>query len=134
MPPSKSAIYIYIYNSHFFLNKKIRFVLFFYHSLFRFYNGNASSIRAIMVANCLAPAPAESAEQHSQPSSSNMKEEKGNPPSHKDLLSSSSNSSQQQQEEPVVLHHASSRLQYESLTFRYNDFHKSLRTLVINTT
>ncbi|XP_014475307.1 PREDICTED: F-box/WD repeat-containing protein 5 isoform X2 [Dinoponera quadriceps] len=77
--------------------------------LFKFYNENASSIRAIMVANCLAPTPAESTEQQNQPSSSNMKEEKGNPPSHKDLLSPS-NSSQQQQEEPVVLHHASSRL------------------------
>ncbi|XP_012233937.1 F-box/WD repeat-containing protein 5 isoform X2 [Linepithema humile] len=79
--------------------------------LFRFYNGNASSIRAIMVANCLAPAPAESTEQQSQPSSSNTKEEKGNPPSHKDLLSpSSESSSSQEQEEPEILHHASSRL------------------------
>lgn len=82
--------------------------------IFRFYNGNASSIRAIMVANCLAPAPAETTEQQSQPSSSNRKEEKGNPPSHKDLLSPSNEpSSSQQQEEPEVLHHASSRLQYE---------------------
>ncbi|KAL6449153.1 hypothetical protein ACFW04_000678 [Cataglyphis niger] len=79
--------------------------------LFRFYNGNASSIRAIMVANCLAPAPAETTEQQSQPSSSNIKEEKGNPPSHKDLLSPSNEpSSSQQHEEPEVLHHASSRL------------------------
>lgn len=82
--------------------------------IFRFYNGNASSIRAIMVANCLAPAPAETMEQQSQPSSSNIKEEKGNPPSHKDLLSPSNEpSSSQQHEEPEVLHHASSRLQYE---------------------
>jgi len=85
--------------------------------IFRFYNGNASSVRAIMVANCLAPAPAESMEQHNQPSSSNAKEEKGNPPSHKDLLSSSSSS--QQQEEPVVLHHASSRLQYANFPLLY---------------
>jgi len=84
----------------------------------RFYNGNASSVRAIMVANCLASAPAEFMEQQNQPSSSNAKEEKGNPPSHKDLLSSSSNSLQQQ-EEPVVLHHASSRLQYENFPLFY---------------
>ncbi|KAG7205585.1 hypothetical protein KM043_007556 [Ampulex compressa] len=54
--------------------------------LFRFYNGNASSIRAVMVANCLSPAPAESEEQQT------------------------SSNSRQEQEEPVVLHHASSRL------------------------
>lgn len=85
--------------------------------IFRFYNGNASSIRAIMVANCLAPAPTETTEQQSQPSSSNTKEEKGNPPSHKDLLSPSNEpSSSQQQEEPEILHHASSRLQYEFLS------------------
>ncbi|KAH0955613.1 hypothetical protein HN011_000454 [Eciton burchellii] len=91
--------------------------------LFRFYNGNASSVRAIMVANCLAPAPAESIEQQNQPSSSNTKEEKGNPPSHKDLLSSSSNSLQQQ-EEPVVLHHASSRLQYSTLEGGFSNWRK----------
>lgn len=83
---------------------------------FRFYNGNASSIRAIMVANCLAPAPAESTEQQNQPSSSNTKEERGNPPSHKDLMSTSSEpDNSQEQEEPEVLHHASSRLQYKFL-------------------
>ncbi|EZA56327.1 hypothetical protein DMN91_010047 [Ooceraea biroi] len=94
--------------------------------LFRFYNGNASSVRAIMVANCLAPAPAESTEQQNQPSSSSTKEEKGNPPSHKDLLSPSSNSSQQQQqqEEPVVLHHASSRLQYSTLEGGFSNWRK----------
>ncbi|XP_067205639.1 F-box/WD repeat-containing protein 5 isoform X1 [Linepithema humile] len=93
--------------------------------LFRFYNGNASSIRAIMVANCLAPAPAESTEQQSQPSSSNTKEEKGNPPSHKDLLSpSSESSSSQEQEEPEILHHASSRLQYSKLEGGFSNWRK----------
>ncbi|KMQ87834.1 f-box wd repeat-containing protein 5-like protein, partial [Lasius niger] len=93
--------------------------------LFRFYNGNASSIRAIMVANCLAPAPAETTEQQSQPSSSNTKEEKGNPPSHKDLLSPSNEpSSSQQQEEPEVLHHASSRLQYSKLEGGFSNWRK----------
>ncbi|EFN62946.1 F-box/WD repeat-containing protein 5 [Camponotus floridanus] len=93
--------------------------------LFRFYNGNASSIRAIMVANCLAPAPTETTEQQSQPSSSNTKEEKGNPPSHKDLLSPSNEpSSSQQQEEPEVLHHASSRLQYSKLEGGFSNWRK----------
>ncbi|KAM0733268.1 F-box/WD repeat-containing protein 5 [Formica fusca] len=93
--------------------------------LFRFYNGNASSIRAIMVANCLAPAPAETMEQQSQPSSSNIKEEKGNPPSHKDLLSPSNEpSSSQQHEEPEVLHHASSRLQYSKLEGGFSNWRK----------
>ncbi|EFN82981.1 F-box/WD repeat-containing protein 5 [Harpegnathos saltator] len=90
--------------------------------LFRFYNENASSIRAIMVANCLAPTLTESMEQQNQPSSSNMKEEKGNPPSHKDLLSPSNSS--QQQEEPVVLHHASSRLQYSTLEGGFMNWRK----------
>ncbi|GAB1869324.1 F-box/WD repeat-containing protein 5 [Camponotus japonicus] len=93
--------------------------------LFRFYNGNASSIRAIMVANCLAPAPTETTEQQSEPSSSNTKEEKGNPPSHKDLLSPSNEpSSSQQQEEPEVLHHASSRLQYSKLEGGFSNWRK----------
>ncbi|XP_050465375.1 F-box/WD repeat-containing protein 5 [Cataglyphis hispanica] len=93
--------------------------------LFRFYNGNASSIRAIMVANCLALAPAETTEQQSQPSSSNIKEEKGNPPSHKDLLSRSNEpSSSQQHEEPEVLHHASSRLQYSKLEGGFSNWRK----------
>ncbi|XP_076683454.1 F-box and WD repeat domain containing 5 [Andrena cerasifolii] len=83
--------------------------------LFRFYNGNASSIRTIMVANCLTPEQAESEEQQSEPSSSDEKEEKGNPPSHKDISSTSSNDAIQHQEEPVLLRHASSRLQYNTL-------------------
>ncbi|XP_011049803.1 PREDICTED: F-box/WD repeat-containing protein 5 isoform X2 [Acromyrmex echinatior] len=78
--------------------------------LFRFYNGNASSIRAIMVANCLAPAPAESTEQQSQPSSSNTKEEKGNPPSHKDLLSPSGESNSSQSQEEPIYYISSSRI------------------------
>jgi len=82
--------------------------------IFRFYNGNASSIRAIMVANCLAPAPAEFTEQQSQPSSSNTKEEKGNPPSHKDLLSPSGESNGSQNQEPIY-YITSSRIQYEFL-------------------
>ncbi|KAL0118943.1 hypothetical protein PUN28_009521 [Cardiocondyla obscurior] len=91
--------------------------------LFRFYNGNASSIRAIMVANCLAPAPAESTEQQSQPSSSNTKEEKGNPPSHKDLLSPSGESnSSQSQEEPVYI--TSSRIQYSKLEGAFSNWRK----------
>ncbi|XP_053996720.1 F-box/WD repeat-containing protein 5 isoform X1 [Hylaeus anthracinus] len=80
--------------------------------LFRFYNGNASSIRAIMVANCLTPEQNESEEQESQPSSSNVKEGKGNPPSHKDISSCNDTA---QDEEPVVLRHASSRLQCSTL-------------------
>ncbi|XP_020287026.1 F-box/WD repeat-containing protein 5 [Pseudomyrmex gracilis] len=93
--------------------------------LFRFYNGNASSIRAIMVANCLAPAPAESTEEQNQPSSSNTKEERGNPPSHKDLMSTSSEpDNSQEQEEPEVLHHASSRLQYSKLEGGFANWRK----------
>lgn len=87
--------------------------------IFRFYNGNASSIRAIMVANCLAPAPAESTEQHSQLSSSNTKEEKGNPPSHKDLLSPSGESNSSQNQEEPEYYITSSRIQYEFLLFLY---------------
>ncbi|KAK2587588.1 hypothetical protein KPH14_003716 [Odynerus spinipes] len=75
--------------------------------LFRFYNGNASSIRAIMVANCLAP----EVESDNQPSSSNLKEGNQN---HKDSVSTSS-TNDSPQEEPVVLHHVSSRLQYSTI-------------------
>ncbi|XP_029047820.1 F-box/WD repeat-containing protein 5 isoform X1 [Osmia bicornis bicornis] len=83
--------------------------------LFRFYNGNASSIRTIMVANCLSPEQNESEEQQNQPSTSNAKEEKGNPLSHRDISSTSPIDTNQEQEEPVVLRHASSRLQYSTL-------------------
>lgn len=80
---------------------------------YRFYNGNASSIRAVMVANCLSPAaPVETVAQNNnddQPSCSDVKEEKGNPFSHRDI--SMASTSQEMDEEPEVLHHASSRLQ-----------------------
>ncbi|XP_024867639.1 F-box/WD repeat-containing protein 5 isoform X2 [Temnothorax curvispinosus] len=92
--------------------------------LFRFYNGNASSIRAIMVANCLAPAPAESTEQQSQPSSSNTKEEKGNPPSHKDLLSPSGESNSSQTQEEPVYYITSSRIQYSKLEGAFSNWRK----------
>ncbi|XP_011881103.1 PREDICTED: F-box/WD repeat-containing protein 5 isoform X2 [Vollenhovia emeryi] len=92
--------------------------------LFRFYNGNASSIRAIMVANCLAPAPAESNEQQSQPSSSNTKEEKGNPPSHKDLLSPSDESNSSQDQEEPVYYITSSRIQYSKLEGAFSNWRK----------
>ncbi|OAD58000.1 F-box/WD repeat-containing protein 5 [Eufriesea mexicana] len=81
--------------------------------LLRFYNCNAASVRAIMVANCLTPEQNESEEQLNQPSFSNIKEERGNSLSHKDI--SSASSSDAVQEEPVVLCHASSRLQYSTL-------------------
>ncbi|KAG5345860.1 FBXW5 protein, partial [Acromyrmex heyeri] len=92
--------------------------------LFRFYNGNASSIRAIMVANCLAPAPAESTEQQSQPSSSNIKEEKGNPPSHKDLLSPSGESNSSQSQEEPIYYISSSRIQYSKLEGAFSNWRK----------
>ncbi|KYN12631.1 PREDICTED: F-box/WD repeat-containing protein 5 isoform X1 [Trachymyrmex cornetzi] len=92
--------------------------------LFRFYNGNASSIRAIMVANCLAPAPAESTEQQSQPSSSNTKEEKGNPPSHKDLLSPSGESNSSQSQEEPIYYISSSRIQYSKLEGAFSNWKK----------
>ncbi|XP_043259076.1 F-box/WD repeat-containing protein 5 isoform X2 [Colletes gigas] len=82
--------------------------------LFRFYNGNASSIRAIMVANCLTPEQNESEEQENQPSSSSVKEGKDNSPNHKDISSTSYNNATQK-EEPVVLQRASSRVQCSTL-------------------
>jgi len=72
-----------------------------------------------MVANCLAPAPAESTEQQSQPSSSNTKEEKGNPPSHKDLLSPSGESNSSQSQEEPIYYISSSRIQYVKISFFY---------------
>ncbi|KAJ8673451.1 hypothetical protein QAD02_004713 [Eretmocerus hayati] len=82
--------------------------------LYQFYNGNASSIRAVMVANCLSPASTEPDAQKSQTTSSNVKEEKGNPVSHRDISLASSTQGARR-EEPEVLHHASSRLQYSTL-------------------
>ncbi|CAK9833884.1 F-box/WD repeat-containing protein 5 [Anthophora retusa] len=92
--------------------------------LFRFYNGNASSVRAIMVANCLTPEHNESEEEQNQSSSSNVKEERGNPPSHKEISSTPSSDTLQEQEEPVVLRHASSRLQYSTLAGGFMNWKK----------
>ncbi|KZC13589.1 F-box/WD repeat-containing protein 5 [Dufourea novaeangliae] len=58
--------------------------------LFRFCNGNSSSVRAVMVANCLTPDQNESKEQEGGQPSSNMKE---NPLSHTDISSTSSDCS-----------------------------------------
>ncbi|KAJ9588210.1 hypothetical protein L9F63_018431, partial [Diploptera punctata] len=62
--------------------------------LYKFYNCNASSIRAVMVANCLAPSPPESKEASSEAGCSSGKNpansERGNPPSHRDINSPSS--------------------------------------------
>ncbi|XP_014210328.1 F-box/WD repeat-containing protein 5 [Copidosoma floridanum] len=90
--------------------------------LYRFYNGNASSIRAVMVANCLSPAATETDAQNNQPSSSDVKEEKGNPLSHRDI--SMASTSQGTKEEPEVLHHASSRLQYSTLEGGFMNWRK----------
>ncbi|XP_046398451.1 F-box/WD repeat-containing protein 5 [Ischnura elegans] len=67
-------------------------------TLFRFYNRNASSVRAITVANCLAPSPLESSTSASPDSStkkqdndpSRINEARGNPPSHRSELAGSS--------------------------------------------
>lgn len=91
--------------------------------LYKFYNGNAASIRAIMVADCLSPAPKETEDSQDQPSTSLMHEEKGNPPSHRDLSSTSVNCSPPP-EQPEVLHHASSRLQYSTLEGGFMNWRK----------
>ncbi|KAK0092614.1 hypothetical protein PV326_001024 [Microctonus aethiopoides] len=78
--------------------------------LYKFYNFNAASIRAVMVANCLCPAPTETEQLESQQSTSSQREERGNPPSHRDLSTAASSANNQVPEEPEVLHHASSRL------------------------
>ncbi|XP_059473589.1 F-box/WD repeat-containing protein 5 [Neocloeon triangulifer] len=49
--------------------------------LFRFYNRNASSVRAIMVADCLAPETVEKQKESKQPTK-HEEERSGNPPSH----------------------------------------------------
>ncbi|KAG8230940.1 hypothetical protein J437_LFUL002973 [Ladona fulva] len=67
-------------------------------TLFRFYNRNASSVRAITVANCLAPSPPSSSSSLSPDSSSKkrdfglslLNEGRGNPPSHQSELARSS--------------------------------------------
>lgn len=89
----------------------------------RFYNGNASSIRAVMVANCLSPGLAETDAQSDKTSISNVKEEKGNPLSHRDI-SLASASQETKKEEPEVLHHASSRLQYSTLEGGFMNWRK----------
>ncbi|XP_011504253.1 PREDICTED: F-box/WD repeat-containing protein 5 [Ceratosolen solmsi marchali] len=91
--------------------------------LYRFYNGNASLIRAVMVANCLSPILTESDAQNSEPSSSNMKQEKGNPLSHRDISLDSTNE-ETEKEEPEVLYHASSRLQYSTLEGGFMNWRK----------
>ncbi|KAL7306531.1 hypothetical protein TKK_0001224 [Trichogramma kaykai] len=82
--------------------------------LYRFYNGNASSIRAVMVANCLSPIETNNDDHSEASSTSNPSEEKGNPVSHRDI-SLASTSQERKREEPEILHHASSRLQYSTL-------------------
>ncbi|OXU25372.1 hypothetical protein TSAR_002584 [Trichomalopsis sarcophagae] len=91
--------------------------------LYRFYNGNASSIRAVMVANCLSPGSAKTDAQNDKTSSSNVKKEKGNPLSHRDI-SLASTSQETKKEEPEVLHHASSRLQYSTLEGGFMNWRK----------
>lgn len=65
--------------------------------LYRFYNCNASSIRAVMVANCLAPTKElndnESEENDKSSGQSKIsKHVRGNPPSHRDISQSSKSS------------------------------------------
>ncbi|XP_067001558.2 F-box/WD repeat-containing protein 5 [Anabrus simplex] len=89
--------------------------------LYRFYNCNASSIRAIMIANCLAPSPVPadtvSVESTSKCEREQFGSERGNPPSHRDLNSPSASQHfpTEYEEQPEVLHDVSSRLQANSL-------------------
>ncbi|TGZ48936.1 Uncharacterized protein DBV15_03380 [Temnothorax longispinosus] len=76
------------------------------------------------LAHLVTPAPAESTEQQSQPSSSNTKEEKGNPPSHKDLLSPSGESNSSQTQEEPVYYITSSRIQYSKLEGAFSNWRK----------
>lgn len=87
--------------------------------LFKFYNGNASSIRAIMVANCLAPEN-EFNNLQNESSLSNVKEDDKNP---KNNISTSS-TNDLPEEEPVVLHHVSSRLQCSTIEGRFMNWKK----------
>jgi F-box/WD-40 domain protein 5 len=95
--------------------------------LYKFYNCNASSIRAVMVANCLAPSSPELEDTSSEAGAQLGKGlgncERGNPPSHRELNSpstsgyvlptSSTEPAVLGDEEPAeVLHPVSSRLQY----------------------
>lgn len=95
--------------------------------LYKFYNCNASSIRAVMVANCLAPSPPEleavSCGAEAQSSKGLGNSERGNPPSHREInipstsgyvLPTSSREPAAAEDEvpPEVLQPVSSRLQY----------------------
>lgn len=95
--------------------------------LYKFYNSNASSIRAVMVANCLAPSPLESEAVSSEAGAQSGKgpdnSERGNPPSHREINSPStsgyvlptSSREHDDEEAPEVLHPVSSRLQCSTL-------------------
>ncbi|PNF38975.1 hypothetical protein B7P43_G06605 [Cryptotermes secundus] len=95
--------------------------------LYKFYNSNASSIRAVMVANCLAPSPLESeavsSEAGAQPGKGPDNSERGNPPSHREINSPStsgyvlptSSREHEDEEAPEVLYPVSSRLQCSTL-------------------
>lgn len=95
--------------------------------LYKFYNCNASSIRAVMIANCLAPSPPEldaipsGAEAQSGKGLGSC--ERGNPPSHREInnpstsgyvLPTSSREPAAAEDEvtPEVFYAVSSRLQY----------------------
>lgn len=94
--------------------------------LYRFYNSNASSIRAVMVANCLAPSPPElaatSSEARAQARKGLHNSERGNPPSHREINNPSTSGrvlpasprdpEDEEEEPPEVLRQVSSRLQY----------------------
>jgi F-box/WD-40 domain protein 5 len=95
--------------------------------LYKFYNCNASSIRAIMVANCLASSPPEvdavSCGAEAQSSKGPGNPERGNPPSHREInnpstsgyvlpASSREPAPAEGEDPPEVLHPVSSRLQY----------------------
>jgi F-box/WD-40 domain protein 5 len=92
--------------------------------LYKFYNSNASSIRAVMVANCLASSTPESAATSSEARAQTRKglrnSERGNPPSHREINNPSTSDQilpsrepeDEEEEPPEVLHQVSSRLQY----------------------
>ncbi|CAG5108873.1 Similar to Fbxw5: F-box/WD repeat-containing protein 5 (Mus musculus) [Cotesia congregata] len=81
--------------------------------LYKFYNFNSTSIRSVMVANCLCPEPTEGEQSESQQATSSQKETQGSSSQQQEVSSMSLDNNHQ--EEPEVLHHASSRLQYSTL-------------------
>ncbi|GLH08287.1 Uncharacterized protein GBIM_13548 [Gryllus bimaculatus] len=86
--------------------------------LYRFYNCNASSIRAIMIANCLAPSPFDSSSSEDLVSKTDTAcsgSERGNPPSHRDLNKPSASKNSDPLLPPETLQQVSSRLQANSL-------------------